>query len=584
MEASRPISQRRSPRPSNRRTYLPFIRLVRHFLARLVRGGHESETSDFQFGAGPLLGVLASPGGVFSLLLFQKYSTLRDWIVHRPPPDVGAFSAPDKYFFICLAMGAAGILTAIKWDRILPDSQDYLNLAPLPVSPRTIFLANATAVAIAVGVVAFTVNLFSSFFFPLIVASYAHFGVIAIVRLIAAHAISLTLANVFTFCAILALLGTLTALLPRAIFRAFSAWIRGAVLVGSAILLVAGPSAPRNPEAWTRFYPPLWFLGLYQNLEGRITAAMRPMADFAVEGFAIALVWMLAAYALGYRRSFAATLETTRPPRSQPLARSALAFFDLFASGARGLERGIYRFLVRAFLRTEAHRMCLAVALGLGYVIAARQAASNQPGIRLEAPFTAAYLLLLGLRIAFELPAGAASNWIFRASLNPATNPAIGAARRVVFAMLSTFVLAPAFVIACRDMGFLAALLHVVVVAALSISLTEFFLLGYRKIPLTCPMPPFGEDFLARIVLQIVAFGAFMQMGGALDSWFLHKPFYLPLLPTAMFGAWVWNRRRLAEDRANGELEESLLFDNPGLVVVTRMELLESLAGASSEP
>ena len=550
---------------------------MRHFLARLVRGGHQSETTDFHFGAGPLLGVLASPGGVFSLLLFQKYSTLRDWIVHRPPPDIAVLSASDKYFFICLSMGVAGILTAIKWDRILPDAQDYLNLVPLPIKPRTVFFANACAVSIAVTAIAVTVNFFSALLFPLIVASYAHFGIVEILRLMGAHAFSLMLANLFTFCAVLAVIGTLTAVLPRAVFRACSSWVRAAILVASAILLAAGPSAPRDPHAWTRFYPPLWFLGLYENLEGRGPIALRELGDVALEASAAVFCWMLAAYALGYRRSFSATLETTKPPRTQHLARVALAYFDLFAAGSKGLERACYRFIVRAFLRSEPHRMCLAVALGLGWIIAAQQVAAPQAGMRLEAPFTAAYLLILGLRIAFEMPAGAASNWIFRASLNPAVNPALGATRRVMGGMLATFVLAPGFVFGWRDMGLWAALLHVAVVALLSASLAEFFLLGYRKIPLACPMPPFGEDFLVRVVLQVVAFGAFMSAGSGMDAWFLRKPWMFPLLPAGMAGAWLWNQRRLAESRANGELEETLLFENQAPVVVTSMELIESL-------
>src|ERR1700721_1341127 len=112
---------------------LPFIRLVFHFLSRLVRGGHETESADFDFGAGLLLGLLAAPGALGSLVLFEKYSTLQDFILQRRHPNVDAMSVPDKYFFICLAKSVAGVVTAIKWDKILPDSQDYLNLAPLPL-------------------------------------------------------------------------------------------------------------------------------------------------------------------------------------------------------------------------------------------------------------------------------------------------------------------------------------------------------------------------------------------------------------------------------------------------------------------
>lgn len=566
-------SRRRGKSPRGRVASRPFLRLVRHFLARLLRGGHESESGEFEFGAGPLLGILAAPGAFFSLLLFEKYSTLQDFFLHRRQPNLYAFSAPDKYFFICLAMGAAGILTALKWDRILPDSQDYLNLAPMPVRPRTIFLANAVAVAFAVGVVAIDVNGFSSILFPLVAGSYAHLGIADLARFISAHAAALMLASLFTFCTILAVLGTLAALLPRALFRACSSWVRGALLTGSAVLLVGGPAVPRNPNSMAQFYPPLWFLALYQWLEGHVSPAMERLSHLALEAVAIAFLWMLAAYALGYRRSFAGVLEGGKPPRKQHVARLALAFLDLFGAGAADFERACYRFILRALLRNEGHRLCIAVAIGLGWLIAAREATANEPATRLEAPFMAAYLLILGLRIAFELPAGVASNWVFRTALDPRANPTLGAPRRVMLSFLVPFVLAPAFVLAWRDIGFPAAALHTAIVLALSMSLGEVLLAGYRKIPLTSPLPPFSDDFLARCVIQIVAFALFTQLGALLDGWLLRNPWYSPLLPAAIAAVCLANRRRIAQARQDGELDEALLFENSAPIAVQRLDL-----------
>ncbi len=138
---------------------------------------------------------------------------------------------------------------------------------------------------------------------------------------------------------------------------------------------------------------------------------------------------------------------------------------------------------------------------------------------------------------------------------------------------LVMFVLAPAFVLAWRDMGFLRAALHITIVLALSISLGEILLAGYRKIPLTCPLPPFGDDFLARCVIQIVAFALFTQLGARLDEWLLRNPWYVPLVPMAMVGVWLWNRRRIAQARQDGELDEALLFENAAPVAVQRLDL-----------
>jgi len=136
-------------------------------------------------------------------------------------------SASDKYMFVSIAMAIAGMVTVIKWDRILPDAQDYLNLAPLPVQRRNILLANATALSFAVAVLTLDVNGASAVLFPLFVASAAPSNSIHIAGFMAAHALCLVLASLFSFFAVFAVLGALAAALPREVFRACSSW-RGA--------------------------------------------------------------------------------------------------------------------------------------------------------------------------------------------------------------------------------------------------------------------------------------------------------------------------------------------------------------------
>src|SRR5690348_14491345 len=100
--------------------HYPFPRLVVHFLARLVRAGDDTASTEFELGAGGLLGLLAAPGAFASLLLLDKYfnSSLLDWLLHRKHQDIYILSAPDKYLFLSLAMAVTGIVTVLKWDRI----------------------------------------------------------------------------------------------------------------------------------------------------------------------------------------------------------------------------------------------------------------------------------------------------------------------------------------------------------------------------------------------------------------------------------------------------------------------------------
>ncbi len=541
----------------------PFVRLVRHFLDRLVRGGNDSST-EFELGIGGLLGLLAAPGAFSCLLMLDKYSTLLNWIRGRPRMDLYVASFPDKYLLVSLAMAVTGIVTVLKWDKILPDAQDYLNLAPLPLRPGAILLANAAAIAIAVLVFAMDVNGVSMIFFPLFVTAAAQTALPTFVAFAAVHAVCLLLASVFTFCAVFALLGTLAAVLPREAFRAISSWVRGMVLVAFLVLLVTGFSGPGlmlrlAGNAGVRFLPSFWYAGLYQSWQHRATPALAGATALALPGLAAAFLWMVATYALSYRRRFAGVLEGGRRPSEQSILGAALAFLDLFSARAPGFPRACHRFVVRALLRNEAHRLSIAVSIGLAWLLALQDLSE---GLAREAPLVAAYLLLLGLRVAFELPASVPANWVFRAVLDPRNNESAGVARQVMLSFLTPLVLVPCLAYSWWRWGFLAAVPHTVYVLALSLCLIEVLLAGYRKVPLTCPLPGFRDNLLVLCLLQVLGFEAFTHIGAGLERGILAQPALLPLVPAAMLAAWWWKQRRWREAVDAGEIEPGLLFEN----------------------
>jgi hypothetical protein len=165
------FSQRRWRLRASRLAQKPLVRLIRHFLARLVHGGQD-EGSEFSLGAGALLGLLAAPGAFQTFVMINKYSTLLDFVLHRHR-DYYLSSIPDKYLFLSIAMAVTGIVTVLKWDRILPDAQDYANLAPLPIRARTILAANVAAIGIAVLLFVVVANAFSTVLFPAFVTAAA---------------------------------------------------------------------------------------------------------------------------------------------------------------------------------------------------------------------------------------------------------------------------------------------------------------------------------------------------------------------------------------------------------------------------
>jgi hypothetical protein len=564
-------------RPVRRMSRGPFGRLVAHFLARLVRGGNPAPDAEFELGAGGLLGVLAAPGALNCFLLFDKYSSFLNWVRGRLNLDPLITSAGDKYFYIVLAMAVCGIVTVLKWDKILPDSQDYLNLAPLPIKARTIFLANASAILIAVVVIALDVNLIPSVLFPAFVSASGHMNVAATLHFMGVHALSVILASLFAICGVFALMGMLSAILPRAAFRACASWVRGILLLAFIALLVTGfagstllRSLERFPNSAVQWLPPLWYLGLYQSLQDRATPAMQKLAGYAVTASIGVFALMAISYGVSYRRRFAAVLENQKT-QSRRLFAAGLAVLDLFADRTDGFRRACHRFTIRALLRNETHLLAIAVSVGLGWLLAL------QAGTIEAAPLICAYLLILGLRIAFELPASLPANWIFRAILDPKENQTAGIAHRVMLSFLVPLVLAPSLAIACWQWGFAAGVLHTLYVLALSWILMEILLAGYRKLPLTSPMPGFRDHFLMLCLIQLVGFGIFTRVGAGMERWMFQMPARFLLVPSVMLAAWYWNRRRITDSRAAGELEEGLLFENAPVRTVERLNLSDNI-------
>ena len=569
----------------------PFGRLVQHFLVRLSRGGQDSSSSEFELGIGALLGILAAPGAFQCFLLLDRYSTFLNWFRGRLRQNLFLTSIPDKYEFIALAMAVTGIVTVLKWDKILPDAQDYLNLAPLPVRPRNILLANAAAIAIAVIVFSIDVNGIPVLLFPLFVSEAAQLSPAAFLQFAAAHGACVMLASVFTFCAVFALLGMLGAVMPRETFRALSPWVRGLFLVAFIMLLISGfagtpliREALVTPGSWLRYLPSLWFLGLYQSLQRAGPASLAALAPRALWGSAAAFLWMVACYGLSYRRRFAASLEGARAPKEQRVFALVAAALDLFAARAAGFPRACHRFVVRAILRNEAHRLSIAVALGLGYFLAFQSASETlaagaagrdalPEGPLLQAPLIAAYLLILGLRLAFDLPAGVPANWIFRSILDSRENETAGVARRVIVSFLTLLVLLPSLLLAVSRWGVLIGVVQTLCVLALSLCLIEALLTGYRKVPLTCPMPGFRDNLLMLCLMLVLGFELFTRFGAALERWMFADPLRFPLLPAAMLWGWWWNQRRIRDAREAGELEEGLTFENVVRPAVERMDL-----------
>ena len=509
----------------------PFTRLVRHSIERVMHGGHES--GELDFGIGAMLALLAVPGAFASF----------------------AASPADEYFFIVLAMVATGAVAIWKWDALIPDRRDYVNLAPLPIPAKHILYANLAALLLVAAALGLDVNAASSVLFPLVaVGSHSSFGYTAI--FFATHLLSVFLASMFSFFIVLAILGLMMAVLPYRAFRRSSVYVRcGMVAVLMAVLstsfemsaIVQRPSPGSRPLV--QFLPPVWFLGLCRHLRGLTDPAFGTLAKTAILASVAAPALAIAAYALSYRRCFTKIAESIANFAAVGGAirhRSRHRATDLFLRTP--FERGCFSFTLKALFRSENHMLIVGGFAGVGIVLASEtlfQSASAGGANRwpsaalLSIPLIVLYLLLIGLRFSFEIPVMQRANWIFRVRTNPDASECVGLARKIML----TFLIPPLLAIALPAYGFVwgwrVGVIHTAVVAAASMLLIEILLVSFRKIPFTCSAPHFKSNIPVLVGFYLLGFIVFTSLVPTIERRGAADPLWYLKFILALTGIWL---------------------------------------------
>ena len=567
----------------------PFGKLVRLFIERIFRGGGDTDAEGIDLGVGLVLTLLAIPGGFVSVFLFDKYGSLLQWLRGQLNVDALLIAFPDEYFFIVLSMTVTGSIAVWRWDAIFPDRRDYTNLAHLPVSTRTIFSANLFAIVFLVGLVAFDVNAASCVLFPMVVSA-SQGTLLFFLKFAAVHAMGVLLSGVFSFLAVFAVLGLMMATLPPRLLRRVSVYARGLVVVYLVTLLCTSFAIPdllrrvKGPAPlWTLFFPSCWFVSLCQLLRDRANPAMAGLAKLCIPGIALLVVVGFCACAIGYHRHFVRISEipegTSLTHAHAPWRWTSLEGFFLRTP----FQRGCFRFVGKTLLRSEAHRLVLTGVAGLALVLAsqalmhafeemksARQAAMTSEALSI--PLIVSFLLIIGLRIVFELPADLRANWIFQLMLDPDRQECEPLARRVILVAILPWILVITFATYFSLEGGVIALLHTAVVATWACLLTNLVLVRFRKLPFTCSLPVFKQHSI--VILIALGFGFLIYAGSTaeFESSALLQPIrMLSLLPVA---AVAWYIPRYL-GKTTIDLERKLIFEEASTRTVELLRLSE---------
>jgi hypothetical protein len=557
----------------------PFGCLLRLCVTRMFHGGGEPGAGELDLGIGVIVVMLAMPGILVSLLMFEKYGSLIRYLRGNPIFDPYTATMPDEYFFLVLSLTVTGAAALWRWDALFLDRRDYTNLVPLPLSLRAIFFANLFAILALAALFTVVVNAASLVLFPIaVVGSQSSFAVW--IRFTVGHSVAVFTASAFSFFAVFAVAGILMALLPGALFRRVS---HAARFLLAVVLLALIASSFTVPYLLTQVslptahkiasMPPVSFLGLARTvwLQGADPFATKT-SRAALVAVGVTILIAFVAYALSFRRAFLRIPEMADAGPLPRLRHSRSPLAPLHKVILRAApQRACYYFVAKTLLRSDGHLQILLGFAALGLVLSAETLSSTtnlrslvngqSPSTEfLSVPFILAFCVIVGIRFAFELPADLRANWIFRYWLDPGQRDARAVGRRILLLFSLPWLAPAAFLSVLFFWGWTAALLHAAILIACTILLIETVLIRFRKIPFTCSYPPFQSHSGLIFVAYLFGFLFFTDYIPLVEHWSLFNPWestwFIPLLAAALLGLRQYRKQLL-------DMDKQLIFEEP---------------------
>jgi len=149
----------------------------------------------------------------------------------------------DKCYFLWVFMLLLGFLTVVEWDVIFPDRRDYINIVPLPVRVRTLFLAKSASFFLFIGIYSAAAHSLASFSFGYFLTRFRSGSPLFILRYMGAHLIAGSAANIFLFFLCVFIQGLLMSLLSYGLYRRISLLLRFVLSTSIVFLLIVSVSA-----------------------------------------------------------------------------------------------------------------------------------------------------------------------------------------------------------------------------------------------------------------------------------------------------------------------------------------------------
>lgn len=273
---------------------------------------------------------------------------------------------------------------------------------------------------------------------------------------------------------------------------------------------------------------------------------------------------------IGYARHFMRIPEMAeagvaqRTPRT---SRIAARLRDLLLRTR--FERGCFPFVWKTMLRSEAHRLVLTGVGGLALVLASQalmnafqsgkswRAAALLPDA-IAIPFIVTFLVIIGLRMVFEIPVELRSNWIFQLMLDRDQQECASLGKRVILTVVVPLALIIGFPAYAYLEGFRIAVLHTFVVGIWAMLLTHAALVRFRKVPFTCTLPLFKQHSIVTFLSFCFGYLIYAVSIPEFEASALSEPFRLLAMVPAAVLVWFVSR---ALTRNATEIERKLIFE-----------------------
>lgn len=511
--------------------------MVRHLFDRMLN--NEAFGDDAPARMTELAGAIALPGLLIALFLFPAY--------HLPPP----FHLPrplmsqacDHLFFCTYSFVILGLAMIFQWDTLFPDLLDIYVLTSLPIERRRMLWGRITALAIFLGLVQVETSTLGTIFFPAVAdlqLGFAHH--------LYAHAMAVSLSGLFAAALFLALQGLLGCLPSPGLASRVASIMKIVSVVVLLMILFLFPLAAHSIEALlapptlARFFPPFWFLGVYESLLYGSSAEpiFHQLAHTALWSTLLLAGAGILLYPIAYTRRVRVLIEGMGTSRRAP---STLLHAPLHTLLARTPPaRAAFHLCAQTLGRLPRLHLYLAMYAGVGLALILSELLNFRSadghmqivvpvqGVRMVIPLVA-FWTVMGLRTALHSPLLLKGSWVFRAIDGRPREESLRAARALVFAVATTLIVMTVAIlhfVEPRSMRTSATTVtDLLLGVGLSLVLTGLAFLTLRTIPFTTARFKTVNQLPATLVLYLLVFPYFAMKVQGMYLWESPTPWHL---------------------------------------------------------